>query len=441
MATTWLDDLLGKTILENGSPLPDRKLLNFIGSLTIADNQSTLSTDITFSGASFVSGPVTGSVDSASGEDVNPLRPSVLTDGDYTAYPFMHIAAAIAALPPVLNGNIARMNLTAGSYAGFNLSGFSGGALELCGSWATPTISSGVTSGTAGASSGGTTLNKPAAAASWPNDGSLVGLKVVVTGGSGFTGSDAMAETVRTIVAHSASSLSLQDSISAMDATTQFSIVREGTIINTAAANSVDGATCVIGAYADFSKLSMRRIKIDNSGAVASFALATVGVLAVDLGGMNIVGNWLGHEVLTADLSAVTIAGSVQLYNCGRTTDVNHSMSSGDFNAGAFAQITAHVGGGQSNATLCGSEVTIVGACASASDSVRLGAISDWPGVSFGARGEVRNETSNVLALYPNIGASFILAGVNQGANQPFLVNPWQEVYWLLDKDGNWRVS
>jgi hypothetical protein len=71
-----MDDLLGKTIEQNGAPLPDRKLLNFVG-FSVSDNPQNQSTDVT-AGAS-------------GGKD--PLSPQ--SNGGTVAYP-VNAAYAIA---------------------------------------------------------------------------------------------------------------------------------------------------------------------------------------------------------------------------------------------------------------------------------------------------------------------------------------------------------
>lgn len=45
-----MDDLLGKNILQAGTLLPDRKKLNFLGTVAIADNPATESTDVSILG-------------------------------------------------------------------------------------------------------------------------------------------------------------------------------------------------------------------------------------------------------------------------------------------------------------------------------------------------------------------------------------------------------
>ncbi len=343
---SWMDDLLGKTILSNGAPLPDRKLLNFRTGVDVQveDNPTLEATDVFIYGASYVRafGAVEGSVNIGTGEDDNALRPPVLTDGDYTAYPFQHIGAAVASLPLHLGGYTVRLNIAAGTYAGFNLGGFIGGVLQLCGSWSTPTLTSGVTSGTAGAASAGAAVNKPTAAANWTAS-DLIGKRFVVTGGGGFTDSDALTEVVRTIKANTTTQLALDQPIVGLDATTQFSIVTEGTIINTAAPIEIDGESCLLGMSYCQAEMVLRRIKLANSGTPADNALITTGTRLVDLGGVNVDGDWLGHEVDRIELNAFTLGGHADLTNCGRLAGDAYLPAAGHFTCEAFKEVIAYL--------------------------------------------------------------------------------------------------
>jgi hypothetical protein len=338
---SWLDDLLGKTIMANGVIVPDRKLLNFRSGVDveIADNPVLQSTDVFIYGASYVRafGSVLGSVNIGSGNDDDELRPPVLTDGDYTAYPFQHIAAAVAALPLHLGGFTLRLDISAGTYPGLNFGGFIGGVLQLIGSWATPTLTSGATSGTAGAGSAGSAVNKPTAADPWTAS-NLIGKRLIVTGGGGFTGDDALTEVVRTIKANTTTQITLDQSIPGLDATTTFEIVTEGTIINTAAPIEIDGESCLLGIGYCQAELVLRRIKLANSGSPADNALITTGTRLVDLGGMNIDGDWLGHEVDRIELNSVTIGGEVDLTNGGRIDGTAYLTAAGCFTIEAFGE-------------------------------------------------------------------------------------------------------
>jgi hypothetical protein len=48
---SWLSDLLGKTVKTEAETLPDRKVIRFIGPVTVEDNPSEGSTDVTLLGA------------------------------------------------------------------------------------------------------------------------------------------------------------------------------------------------------------------------------------------------------------------------------------------------------------------------------------------------------------------------------------------------------
>lgn len=342
----YLDDLLGKTIMANGNPLPDRKLLNFRSGVdvTVEDNEQLQATDVFIFGASYVRafGDVTAAVNIGSGSDDNPLRPPVLTDGSYAAYPFQHIQPAIGALPLHLGGFTLRMDISAGVYDGVNLGGFIGGVLQLIGSWSTPTLASGVTSGTAGAASAGVAVNKPTAAANWTAS-DLIGLRLVVTGGGGYTGNDALTETVRTIKANTTTQLTLDQPIAGLDATTQFAIRTEGTIINTAAAIEIDGQTTLLGVNYCACEIVLRRIKLDNLGSPADCALITTGSRLIDMGGVNINGDWFGHEVDRMALNACTVGGDADLTNCGLIDVRAYLPAAGHFTLDGFKEVLARL--------------------------------------------------------------------------------------------------
>ncbi len=72
----WMDDLLGKTIQQNGSVFPDRKLLNFLGSsVSITDNPQTQSTDVLITGGSGGLGKDPLGPQSNSGTSAYPTNP------------------------------------------------------------------------------------------------------------------------------------------------------------------------------------------------------------------------------------------------------------------------------------------------------------------------------------------------------------------------------
>lgn len=68
----WMDDLLGKNVLGAGTLVPDRKKLNFLGTVSVTDNPATESTDVTIIGG-------------GGGVNLDPLVPA--PNGGVAAYP------------------------------------------------------------------------------------------------------------------------------------------------------------------------------------------------------------------------------------------------------------------------------------------------------------------------------------------------------------------
>ena len=68
----WMDDLLGKNVLGAGTLVPDRKKLNFLGTVSVTDNPVTESTDVTIIGG-------------GGGTNLDPLLPQ--SNSGTTAYP------------------------------------------------------------------------------------------------------------------------------------------------------------------------------------------------------------------------------------------------------------------------------------------------------------------------------------------------------------------
>lgn len=81
---SFLDDLLGSLIQLNGVNEPQRKILNFLGSVTIADNPSNGSTDITISASPTVT---TYSGSNPNTDNVPGTRGSILQNtGPWNGY-------------------------------------------------------------------------------------------------------------------------------------------------------------------------------------------------------------------------------------------------------------------------------------------------------------------------------------------------------------------
>lgn len=209
---------------------------------------------------------------SGAGSDSDATRAPRLTSGDHSGKPFATLDGALAALPARIKS--ATVNLAAGTYQGGTAKGFAGGSLDIVGSWATPTITTGVTSGTAGAGSVATLLNKPAGAPDW-TAGELVGKLVRITGGGGYFGSGAFDENVLRVRSNTGSQVVFESSMYGLDGSSVFEIVEEGTIINAAAADTYGGASYLLGVINTTCDVRLRRIRIDNTPLTAIYGLIT----------------------------------------------------------------------------------------------------------------------------------------------------------------------
>ncbi len=156
------------------------------------------------SSSDVATGDITVLVDSASGSDsATDDRPARLTTGDYSAYPFATIQAALSALPITVPYPYRVMvDVAAGTLPGASLRGikswhtftpygpaswgYSDYGFQLRGATAAATPATGAASGTASAGGDYMTLTK--AGAGWTvNDSNLRGRLVKITGGPGFS--------------------------------------------------------------------------------------------------------------------------------------------------------------------------------------------------------------------------------------------------------------
>lgn len=190
------------------------------------------------------------SVTTGGSDASNINRPDTLSGGDYSAFPFLTPAAAVASIAKILNGYNVFLRCGAGTFAGFKPTGFLGGGMSagvktglhvVCSSAAvTPTT--GVASGTAGAGTNATTVIKPTGENDWTaSDPNIVGKMLKITGGAGAGSDPVNFPVLRKIYANTTTSLSVA-SISGMDNTTEFEIVSVATFFSEA---SGEGA-CIV---------------------------------------------------------------------------------------------------------------------------------------------------------------------------------------------------
>ena len=170
---------------------------------------------------------------SATGSDApSANRPFKITSGNYSAYPFATIQAAIDSLPRnIRKEHTLTINVGAGTFGGFDVAGFVFGTqtMFMNGTRAVFTPTTGPSSGTATSGGDGTiTL----ADASWTT-GNLVGKFLNITAGSGVG-------YIIPIESNTTDTIVVSHDIS-LDDTTEFTIEDVVTIIDTLAATGVAG--------------------------------------------------------------------------------------------------------------------------------------------------------------------------------------------------------
>jgi hypothetical protein len=163
------------------------------------------------------------------GSDAYNVARDPIAGGDYTAYPYLTLQAAIDACPKVIRHNIF-ISIGQGQFVGANINGFIGGGYDssgypigiyLTGTAANITPATGVASGTAGSGTTTTSVVKPTAAADWTAS-DLVGRFLKVTGGAGYISADR--PIYRPIKANTTTALTV-DAVASMDNTTTFALV------------------------------------------------------------------------------------------------------------------------------------------------------------------------------------------------------------------------
>ena len=177
-------------------------------------------------------GSITLAVSTAGSDTPSANRPFKITKGDFSTYPFATIQAAINSLPKnIKKSHTITVNVGAGTFDGFDITGFVFGAQTMFvnGTRATFTPVTGPSSGTATSGGDGTiTLTD----ANWTT-GDLVGKFLNITAGLG-------AGYIIPIKLNTTDTIEVSHSVS-LDVTTEFTIEDVVTLINTPAATGVAG--------------------------------------------------------------------------------------------------------------------------------------------------------------------------------------------------------
>ncbi len=299
---------------------------------------------VPFTAFEWTEGAITVAVTSAGSDTPVVARPNKLLSGDYSTTPFLTLAGALACLPKGLRHSLT-VNIGAGTFAGASTSGFVGqGSFNLFGTLSAATLTTGVATGTAGAGSGSTTVNKPAAAANW-TAGEMRGMVFVPTSGGGSgTDTPLLNKSVR-IRTNTTTQIFLETALAGLDGTTVFAIKKEGTIINGSAGTYSGGIydqnTYALGLINSSVDINIAQLKVDASS-------ATLGLFMTGSTGLMVMNNvWLyggDHAVAFCSNNAISnlrISSSYfNLYNASHTTAVTWIMDSASFQVDGAKQFS-----------------------------------------------------------------------------------------------------
>ncbi len=209
--------------------------------------------------------------------------------------------------------------LSAGSEGAFTASGLEGvGTITIQGAWTEATGITGASSGTAGAGSSSTTLNKPAAASNWVA-GALRGKFLVISSGGG-------SGAVRPIITNTTGAVTVH-AITGMDATSVFEIADPGTTFSTI---TIDRCTPAIKFIAcevtrvlvtDSTEVQFNGLSCDDSNAAGSILVERGGKFTLDdsllEGAASLIVNQ-AQQVHTED--TVLDTGTVKYVGCNKVT-------------------------------------------------------------------------------------------------------------------------
>lgn len=305
-------------------------------------------------GIQWTEGDITLAVTSG-GSDSSPQRPQRITSGDWSSLPFATPQAAYDALPKGISHQVLILQ-GSGSLPGFVAVGFvGGGRIRHIGTLQEAVITTGPTSGTAGAGTTSTSVVLPAEEDEWTPD-ELRGKFLVITGGAGAS-ADPVQPVIRPILANFGS-LIVVETIPDMDDTTEFAIQEPDARLTVA-----DLAVPVLGTAVRAGYVACD-VRIEAQQLVADADDAGTGFLSwrcqdVTWDGVAIEAS-SGTGLQAFDGSVVTVSnavieGAVQLYNIDYAKVVNGCQGGGgqiDAQGGRTADIDTDALGCSSTAVI-----------------------------------------------------------------------------------------
>lgn len=192
------------------------------------------------------------------GNDSDASRPTFITGGDYSAFPYLTIQAAVNDCARQLGNQTVLISIGAGSFAGLGVRGFVGPSfgVVLRGTWSLATLTTGPNSFTAGTGTTATSLKRNGGVAWTTNN--LRNKIVKVTSGAGF--SDALVNEGIGVIKSNDGDTALIEGIGVfgMDNTSVVQIVNAGTRI----ATGIGEPSVGISVFGNVADLILSRLRI-----------------------------------------------------------------------------------------------------------------------------------------------------------------------------------
>ncbi len=196
------------------------------------------------------------------GNDSNASRPTFITGGDYSAYPYLTIQAALNDCARQLVNETVLIEIGAGSFAGNGIRGFVGPSLAVAlrGTWSLATLTSGPNSFTANTGTTATSLVRNGGSGWTVNN--LRNKIVKVTSGGGFSDS-LINEGIGVIKSNDANTALLEGTgIFGMDNSSVVQIVDPGTRISTGSSEPAVFGDAGISVFGNVADIILSRIRI-----------------------------------------------------------------------------------------------------------------------------------------------------------------------------------
>lgn len=197
------------------------------------------------------------------GSDSDPARPGFITGGDYSAYPYRQIQAAIDDCARQLVNETVLIEVGAGDFDGFAVRGFVGPstAVAVRGTWSLATLTTGPNSFTANTGTSATAL-KRTGGVGWTTN-NLRGKFVKVTSGAGYSNA-LVNEGIGVIISNDADTAVIGGyGIFGLDNTSVVQIVNPGTRIATGSAEPAVAGDAGISVFGNVADVILGRLKIE----------------------------------------------------------------------------------------------------------------------------------------------------------------------------------